>query len=197
MLEILFQGFGRQKVRHRGPEEDGFHPALMHEGLKDDLHKGTIHFVNSHKTIMAAYPTTYTSGPNIKLMRDVTKADFIRACVDISMECQQRGLWDLGWQLEPDTIDEGGMVLRGCPGYKCIRIFYWRWPWIDHHVVKEWRSSADVVYPQSKLYTFLEACRGAPVWTRRELMIVQEVLQKQWRARLTAIPTNKSMCRVL
>lgn len=154
-------------------------------------------------------PSTYKLGPNLKLTRAVSESDFIRACEAITVECQRQGLWKTDWLLQPEPISEGGMVLQGVPGYKSIRIRhngFFRWPWINNDVIERWRVSNKIIYPavvqitnkcgkeeKIKYHTFLKAFRGAPVWTKQELRVINEVFEKEWGARFTSIPSNKSM----
>lgn len=114
---------------------------------------------------------TYTSGFNMSFGMDISRSKFVELCEELSVE--------LGTQVEPEPITEGGFSIKTNIGYKSFRLSmgYDEWPWIKPTVMEDWKDDYTILIKAGiKLSSFLKASYGAPVFTPRQLDIFSNCL---------------------
>ena len=147
--------------------------------------------------------STYTSGFNMIMDRDVTYADLIQICYDLNQ------LFDQQYHFAPEPITDGFIYFKNYKDdhsgrYKSMRIHPHRILWVNEETVfNDFLNNNDVFIPKTKkdVYssihptkttTFLKAFRGAPAWTIDELNKFKTVFEK-YGIHVKKMPSKKSL----
>jgi hypothetical protein len=138
------------------------------------------------------------------MLRDITKADFVKICEKATSAFRLHGLISSDEYFKIEAITEGGFVLLGgrfgYAGdndrmYKSMRFFKFNMPIIDKQtVMTDWRDSRDVLlrcmpqkfanscfklfHDEFSMITRLQTRCNAPRWTRNELRLFADVLSE-------------------
>jgi hypothetical protein len=143
---------------------------------------------------MARRINTYTRGFDIFITRDITKADMVNICNELTEK------FDNKYQFEPEPITDGFLYIKNLK-YKCMRLSCSHAPWVNSNVMEEWKDNNDIfvkkttddnfkgrrksyydtkkgVYGSNYYGTCLKSLYDAPAWTYDELKTIKEVLEK-------------------
>lgn len=137
---------------------------------------------------------SYTSGFKFKCTKDLTKADYIAICEQLSAQ--------LNFIINPEPIWEGGFLFTNTKGFKTMRHHVTlnnkdvKWPWITPNTVFEWKDSQEILWPiNSECDTFLKAFRGADIWTLEQLKIFSKVFEF-YGIKTKKMPTKTSLKQI-
>jgi hypothetical protein len=146
---------------------------------------------------MASNTAKSSDGFLMRPTRNVTRRDIILICDRLGE------MFGTGWKFEPEQISEGGITITRWPGktdemYKSMRfkttypseILRNDWPSIrlpDYR--EEWLQSDDIIFKQDPtlpkkrsleewLCTFLKTREGAPLWTLKELKMMEFIFEE-------------------
>ena len=139
---------------------------------------------------------TYCRGPYINISHDITKAEYIKICDEITRDLNayyQEFHKDFSFVVEvvPEPITEGGLLIKyylnneySTQYYKTMRIInndkYYRrinnYPWVPGDCMKSWQNNDEIVYKANRdAHTFLKAFDKANRWTSDEIKIFLKV----------------------
>ncbi len=127
---------------------------------------------NSQSNKVEYVSSTYTDGPTYKVKYDITRRDFYNMCQKLSER--------LDLKVYPEGISEGGIHIMAPIGYKSVRLHRIKdYPYITSEESDDWATDNTVlINTGSKLDTTLKAFYGAPVFTIKELKIIDEEFEK-------------------
>ena len=166
--------------------------------------------------------STYTSGYDLTVTRDITCNDISLMCTDLDAKFNDH-FGSHEYRFVPEAITEGGILMWKWPGkkedgksmYKTMRITFRKgWPWIYHNndcCVEKWLGDDTVIrrdqtdlhlgpgiplFPRENsrpINTFLKAFHGAPSWTVEELQLFEACFAKIGMVRKGRYPKKSSL----
>ena len=149
---------------------------------------------------MATDIKTYTYGFHIKVLKSITKDDYVTMCKKITVALNERfDPHEKRFLAEPEAITEGGIVLSSFPGktrtaYKtmrhpmcmgtrniggiCVTVKDIEWPDFRRSPPVSWEFNPTELFPKgSESWTCLKAFQGASRWKLTELRIIAGVME--------------------
>ena len=151
---------------------------------------------------------TYLQGPHVEAMKDITEDTMVNICEELKERTDEANLEPAKKaDFRPQAISEGGIHYCHEREYdsddcefkqrKSFRIGFnsseygtHNWPWLNEEtVMTDWRDSTNVIMKKGQwTKTWLKAWEPAPMFTRQELKIIFEVLEKHGLKRDGKIP---------
>ena len=128
---------------------------------------------------MACVIGTYTGGPSIEVVNDVTRSKYVEMCRELSRH--------FGVPTSPEPVYEGGLCFKVTTGYKsfrhnlrykCLTDGKFKWPHVPEDVLVRWSDLHDVVLLEKGLAgsSCLKSFDGAPAWTMEELRSMKAIM---------------------